>query len=149
MPLITGDITRHGAVIRMLVGVSQNRRQRLEAANLRVPDPVPVRAVVDTGSHVTGMSRAVFEALEIGPFGRTLLRTPTTTPGNPALCEQYDVALSLGPGPWRPSFPSVHVIAGADFHLEEESHQGIIGRDVLDHCVFEYLGTDHRFMLAF
>jgi hypothetical protein len=44
--------------------------------------------------------------------------------------------------------PTLQVIASDDFQPDEEV-QGIIGRDVLDHCVFQYLGPEQKFTLSF
>lgn len=47
----------------------------------------------------------------------------------------------------RYPFHSVHVIAG---HFDRGAEvEGIIGRNLLDHCIFQYFGPDRRFTLAF
>jgi hypothetical protein len=115
MPIVTGEITRHGPIICVLVGVSQNRQTRLEANGFPVPQRVQVRALIDTGSHMTGMIPDVFRSLEIGPFGRILVRTPSTTPDAPFQCDQYDVTLYLVSGMDQYPFRGVHAIASDDF----------------------------------
>ena len=37
----------------------------------------------------------------------------------------------------------------ADCWHEDEGMEALIGRDILDHCFFQYLGPDRRFTLAF
>jgi hypothetical protein len=43
MAIVTGEITRHGAIIDVLVGVSRNRQARLESVGHPVPAKVAVR----------------------------------------------------------------------------------------------------------
>jgi hypothetical protein len=148
MSLVTGTLTPDGAVVDLLVGVSANRRQRLVSVGFAVPTPVALRAQIDTGSFVTGMLPAVFDQLGIQPFRVVAVRTPSTTPGNPFHCEQFDVSLALVSGMDRVELPSVWVIASPDFQ-PHEGVQAIIGRDVLDRCVFTYAGPHRSFTLAF
>ncbi len=148
MPIVTGQITRAGAVIDLLVGVSQNRQRRLESMSCEVPATIPVRAVIDTGSFITGFMPAIFDSLAITPFDTTLVVTPSTEPDKPFECGLYDVSITLVSGTTLEYLPSVHVIASADFHQKEEI-QGLIGRDILDRCVFSYYGPSKMFSLAF
>ena len=149
MPLITGDVTEHGAVITVFVGVSRNRRAVLEKHGMAVPKAVGVRAQLDTGSFITGFTTALFEQLGIGPIQVLRIRTPSTSPDRPCDCPVFDVILALVSGmdqtPLR-----VHAIASDDFDRERDGDvHGIIGRDILDYCNFTYLGPDKRFSLAY
>lgn len=148
MPTLTGEINDHGAVICVLVSVPTVRRELLQRLQMSVPPPVSVRAQIDTGSHVTGYSREVFTALELSPFGRTPLRTPSTRPGEPFYADQYEVTLSFVSGMDQYPFPTARVIASDDFQQGEEV-EAIIGRDILNRCNFQYLGTARRFELFF
>jgi hypothetical protein len=93
MPLITGELGLHGATISMLVGVSRKQRRALEKQKLRVPDPVPILAQIDTGSFVTGIMPKAFADLQISPVGLIRVRTPSTTRETPHECPQFDVTL--------------------------------------------------------
>lgn len=148
MPLVTGLLSADGAVIDVLIGVSQNRRQRLLSVGFALPAAVALRAQIDTGSYVTGVIAAAFDQLGIQPFRVVPVRTPSTTLDKPHFCEMFDVSLTLLSGMTRMELPSVHVIASADFQ-REENVQAIIGRDILNRCVFTYEGTHGSFRLAF
>jgi len=132
----------------VLVGVSDSRRAVLEKNGLAVPAPVPVRAQIDTGSHVTGFMPSVFKQLRIERFDVIPLRTPSTKPNEPHLADRYHVSLALVSGLAKKHLPSVFAIASDDF-VEEEEVQAIIGRDVLRHCVFQYFGPHGTFELGF
>lgn len=148
MPTITGEISDYGAVICVLVGVPTLRRQVLQRLQMIVPSEITVRALIDTGSHVTGFSREVFTALELGPFGRTPLRTPSTRPGEPFYADQYEVSLSFVSGMDCYPFPTIRAIASDDFQRGDEV-EAIIGRDILNRCNFQYLGFAGQFNLFF
>jgi hypothetical protein len=62
----------------------------------------------------------------------------------------FDVRLALVTGIDQTVLPGVQVIASEDFDRDRDGDvHGIIGRDVLDHCVFTYFGLDQKFTLAF
>jgi hypothetical protein len=150
MPLITGDISTDGATIVVLVGVSRNRQLRLQSVNLPIPTSIPVTAQIDSGSFATGFLPEVFQQLGIQPFRILSVRTPSTKPGQPHRCPQHDVSVTLVTGSLdeQVELPSVHAIAADDFD-REEGIQAIIGRDILDRCVFQYFGPSRRFRLSF
>jgi hypothetical protein len=146
MPIIEGPLSEHGAVVRVLVGVSVNRKERLKALGLPIPNEIPVPMQIDTGSSLTGLMPEVFTALELTPVERLGVRTPSTTKDAPFLCDVFDVSVIM-PTPGRRSiFTGVRAIAG-DFRPEDIA-RGIIGRDVLDRCNFEYFGMEQRFKLS-
>lgn len=148
MPIITGDITSHGAVICVLVGVGAAKLSLLQRLKMPIPQPISVRAQIDTGSHVTGFSRDVFNALNEAPFGRIRLRTPSTRPSEPFYADQYAVTITFVAGTMQYPFRAAQVIAADDFQQGEEV-EAIIGRDVLNHCNFQYLGSTRQFSLFF
>jgi hypothetical protein len=148
MSIVTGKITAGGAVVDVLVGVSKNREAVLKSAGFPVPAKIALRAEIDTGSAVTGLIPEAFQQLGVEPFRRILIRTPSTRRGAPCKCDQYDISLTLVAGMAQVIIPSVHAIASEDFGPEEDI-QALIGRDVLQHCVFNYYGQHGEFALAF
>ncbi len=67
----------------------------------------------------------------------------------PHLCKQFDVSVSLAhaDAALEMHLPSVLVIEA--FFLPEEGIQAILGRDVLDYCLFIYDGLHGTYTLAF
>lgn len=148
MPLVSGAITEHGAVIGVQVGVSESRRRLLVKHGMPVPSPVTVFAQIDTGAFATLFTPEIFGRLGAPPFRTISVRTPSTKRGEPCQCDQYDVSVTLASGDLTEYFPSVHAIAAEDFDSEEEI-QALIGRDVLARCNFFYLGRERRFQIGF
>jgi hypothetical protein len=145
MSLVSGKIDpRDGAAIDVLVGVSKNRKARLLAVSLPVPSRVALRLQLDTGSSLTAFPSHVFQSLGITRFRTVPVSTPSTLPGKPHIADQYDVSLALVSGLNRYVIESIHAIAAEDFH-PSVGVQGIIGRDVLQRCVFQYFGPHNRF----
>jgi hypothetical protein len=147
MPVISRPITQEGAVISVLVGVNDTRRRLLLARGSPIPPPTPVLAVIDTGSFATGFRPEILRALGIEPFRRIPILTPSTRPDAPHICDLYDVSLTLIAGTTQRRLRSLVAIASQDFG--EHGIQALIGRDVLNHCVFSYFGPHGTFELSF
>ena len=61
MPYLSGNIEAAGAVIDVVIGVPQSRAALLQKHSFVVPPPVDVRALIDTGSFMSGFILACFE----------------------------------------------------------------------------------------
>jgi hypothetical protein len=87
------------------------------------------------------------QALGLRPVRRIPILTPSTRPDAPHFCDQYSISLTLASGATQRYFPKVIAIATEDFR--EHGLQGLIGRDLLNHCVFSYFGPHGTFELSF
>ena len=140
MPLITGTITRDGAAIDALVGpaippqVHQPKRTSL-----------PIRAVLDTGAAVTGVSRRLLKSLGLAAIDSIQIRVPV---GPTQIADRFRIRLAFVSGGTRLDFADILVIA-ADCFAEHEELQALIGRDVLNHCTFQYWGTVNEFQFSY
>ena len=146
MPYATISLNEHGAVIELLVGVAESRRTILERNGLPVPHRVRVLAQIDTGAPFCTFAPFVFEQLEIKPVGIVDMRTPSTGEGTCPF-EQYVVSLSLSGGGIELHLSTREVVK-AVFAADEGIH-GLLGRDLLEHCLFIYDGQQRTFSLAF
>lgn len=146
MAEISARVTLDGAVVPVLVGVGQYRRALLTRLRMHVPADIPLRLLLDTGSHITGFPTRVFDLLEVGSFGPLAIGTSSTRPGQPHFTGQYDISLTLVGGSESRHFPCVYAIASDDFG---DDIQGILGRDVLDCCHLKYDGPGQVFRLTF
>jgi hypothetical protein len=146
MPVVTGSLAPVGALTWMLVGVQESRRQALLRNGMPVPAAVRVASQIDTGSTFSAISLDVLRHLEIGPIERTAVRTPSTT-GIPQEFGRYAVSLALegeGADMYLPQVLVIETVFGP-----EEGIQAMLGRDVLEHCLFVYDGKARTFALAY
>lgn len=63
MPHLALQVSAGGPLIDVVVAVSRARRVALEAAGQSVPNPVLIRALVDTGASCTNIDPVVFVQL--------------------------------------------------------------------------------------
>jgi hypothetical protein len=148
MSLVSGRITKDGAIVVVLVGVSKNRQALLEKHGFPIPKQIPVNAQLDIGSFATAFLPTVFTSLGVMPFGVIPVRTPSTKPGQPCLCDQFDVSVTFLSGMTPITVSSVHAIASDDFDRHVDGVNAILGRDILDKCILNYCGPDRIFQLA-
>jgi hypothetical protein len=147
MPILTGKISDEGPLVDVMVSVPTARRMVLERLQLPVPEPVRIKAVLDTGASISGVDPGVLETLELaGEVDIMYVHTPSTF-DDPFPCPVYVVNFSLICGTNLLTCKDMRILASG-FRGNEEA-QALVGRDVLAHCNFEYLGPEARFILAF
>lgn len=148
MPHFTLQIGAEGPVLSAIVAVSEARAAALRSAGQPIPDPVPIRALLDTGASCTCIDPFVVDALELTPTGSVRINTPTT--GNrPQDRNQYDVGLAI-PGAVRghaPLFLATIPVVATD--LQQQGFAALLGRDILSACLLTYNGTMGWYTLAF
>jgi len=149
MSIVTGEITFEGALIVVLVGVSNARKKLLERLGLAVPDKIPVLAMIDTGSFATAFMPKVFTTLDIRPLGPIKVRTPSTRLGEPHVTDQFDVNVTLLSGAEEAVALRIRAIVSDDFDDLPGAPQALIGRDILSRCNFSYYGLARSWTLAF
>ena len=147
MSLLHGQIDEGGPVVDLFVAVSKARAAALIRNGLPVPEPVLVRALIDTGATLTTIPPEVFSRLEIPPVGEIPLYTPSAQPGVPQICDSYHVGLSIVVNGAARRFPDCLVVAAECWH-ETETVTALLGRDILRHCNFLYRGPDRAFSLG-
>jgi predicted aspartyl protease len=108
-------------------------------SGVKLPDPVAVKAMIDTGATGSVVQPAVVKQLGLQPIGVVNISTPSS---ESVPCYQYSVRLI---------FPN-NVIAEAiaiEAPLRGQQIQCLVGRDVLAHGVFVYTGYINQFTLSF
>ena len=146
MPHLTLQIAPGGPIIDLLVAVSRARSQALQAGGQPVPNPVQIRALVDTGASCTCIDPSVLKSLGLTPTGTAPIHTPSTGQ-KPHYANQYDVSLVLLHLKLSLTF---HTAAVVEAHLAAvQGVQGLVGRDLLSNCLLVYDGQSGRFTLAF
>lgn len=139
--LSTHDLAQHGPRVDVRISLSRSHANRLGSSGHQVPDSVEVSALVDTGASMSVLSRRVVKALGISAVSDMLVHSVTTT--RPVRAPLYVVRLTMDSGI---EFDELSVAAA---ELSSGTHDVIIGRDVLKHGVFIYVGSSDQFTLAF
>jgi hypothetical protein len=145
MPHLTVRITPDGAILDVKIGVSIPRAEALQKSGQIVPPLRPIRGLIDTGASCSAVDPSVLNALGLTPTGTTSISTPSTG-AQPHICNQYDVRMVV-PHPDTPL--DMEAMPVIDSTLAQWGIQALIGRDVLQKCMFVYNGDEETFTLAF
>ena len=143
MPIITGSIDSEGAIIDLLIEAPIAHRRNDQ--NRSSSSSIAIRGVLDTGAALTGISRRLLKLLGLDAVGTIPVRTPV---GLTQITDRYMLNLAFVSGGTKHDFAEALVIA-TDCFDEHDELQALIGRDVLNHCSFQYWGQPKRFQFAF
>jgi hypothetical protein len=146
MPVLTRPLAPNGAVVELLVGVNEARREVLQKNSFTVPERIRVPAQIDTGTEVSAIDAQVFKQLDIRPIDSVCVRTPSTAEASQSF-PQYAVSLALDAEGIEMFLTSVEVIECV--FAPDEGIRAMLGRDVLAHCLFVYDGKGKTFILGF
>lgn len=144
MPSVTSTIGFYGPIAQLTDGVSQARRKKLAALGMPIPEPVLVEALIDTGSHMSGVDVLVLDRIDrrqidaiafINSMGELTEKSPYV--------RLTSVTVHLGTD--QKVFPTFRVLE-FEFY-EEEPTRAIIGRDLLAFFGFIYDGQGKTFIL--
>lgn len=119
----------------------------MTAAAVVIPQPVVVRALVDTGASCTCLDPTVIAKLGLTPSGTVLMHTPSTL-GTAVRCNQFDVAIGVFMDSGEVHVPSM-IIPVIESTLACQGIQALIGRDVLEKGILIYDGRHKPMTLAF
>lgn len=148
MPHFTITLTQGMPMINLLVTVSAARRVALQAANVALPAPQPIRGLVDTGASHTCIDPSVFQALQLQPTGSVPMHTPSTG-GVPMSADTYDVGIIIPSTPTSAPYQRPNMQVSATDLLAAQGFHALIGRDILTHCVLNYNGSMQLLTMAY
>lgn len=129
-----------GPVVEQLqIAVGSAAEATLRKAGAIIPNPVLTTAMIDTGATASVVRQGIPAQLGLNPVGVTHINTPSST--NVA-CYEYFVRLL---------FPNNVLVETTvlEAPLQGQHIQCLIGRDVLAHGVFVYIGYGNLFSLSF
>ncbi|HTA76756.1 MAG TPA: retroviral-like aspartic protease family protein [bacterium] len=145
MPHFTNKLTpSSGPLFDVVLNVSYPYLQQLKANGSPVPSMVPARALLDTGASGTVVDPSIIQKLAISPKGTGQFITPSTA-NVPHQAYTYDIALFLNHQGYSKPFLTLPV---AELKLAHQGFEVLIGRDVLDKCLFIYDGPSRIFTLS-
>ena len=147
MPTLSGPITVDGAVVSVLIGVSEPRRQTLGRVGLPVPAPSALCAVLDTGSFATLADVQAILPQGVTPYKRRRFFT-SATGARPHVRDVYDLSVTLldDSGATLAYWLSVDVPPAV--FLPTDAVHGVIGRDLLATAVLHFDGKGGSFTLT-
>jgi len=126
-----------GPVVDIKVTVSKTLEATLRAEKKDIPNPIPVKAMIDTGATFSVIQVGLAKKLGLNPIGTATAQTPSTsTTGVQAY--KYNLALFF------PNLVTVEVNA-VEMPLKGQNIQCLVGRDVLSLGVLVYTGYINQF----
>jgi predicted aspartyl protease len=144
MPHITLMIGSDGPVIDVAVTVGQRLQQQFVAQGVAPPQPVTIRALIDTGSDLTAIHPQILQQFGVRSSGSVRIRRPGAGSGY-RLAAISEVRLSIGgisPGAsWIPT----RVVGVAP---STPTVLALIGRDILELCTLFYNGPRGELTLS-
>lgn len=142
---ISGRIGRGGPIVDIQFAVSHLRAGELRKAGIPVPEPVIVAGLLDTAAQGSSLDKRVIDRLELG-FARSINLVTNTTEVGGEPRDQFKALATLGAGQDDPLTKTILVIE-ADF--SQRGFLALVGRDLLQYCVFTYDGPGEQFTLNF
>lgn len=146
MPHLVVHLSNDGPMIDVLFGITEARAVAVSKQRQLLPEPVPIRALIDTGASCSVIDLSVASALDLAPTGTTSMFTPSTgTTAHNAY--QYDVSLTCTVGDNIPHKIQPLAVVGSD--LTGRPFKALIGRDVLQNSLFIVDGPSQMITLSF
>jgi predicted aspartyl protease len=138
MPSVFGQIQNMqtgGPVVPIRIGLPAKVRDVLTKENEPVPVPMKVFGLIDTGATSTRISQKVCSHLSLQPDGAIRMLTA----GHPVYVHVYTVSLGIEIAPGR-LITIDELPVGAPPLAGQANMDCLIGRDILAHAVFVYIG---------
>ena len=147
MPHLTFEVDRAGRpVLDLFLTQSAAEIEALEAVGHGGVQSLPVRALIDTGAGLTMIERSFVERLSLSPTGYVDVHTASTGQ-HPIHSPVYTIQLSIAGMANGVIAADLPVVSADDLGGLEV--QILLGRNLLDRCLFFLNGPERRFTLAF
>ncbi len=142
MPSFTtqvANLQEVGPVVEVRLAVGSIIEDVLRQGGQSIPAPIQTPAMIDTGATRTVVREDIVKQLNLNPVGLVRINTPSSTN---VQCYEYLMRLL---------FPDNVVVQAVVIAapLQGQHIQCLIGRDVLHHGVFIYIGYINTFTLSF
>lgn len=135
------NLRTDGPVIEIRLAVPSKFEQTLIQNYEAVPEPVSIRALIDTGSPITVIREGIVDRLGIDPAGIEWL---TTALSSYTQCPVYLVRLLFS----QDDTDDAIEVTAAEVPLPYQNVECLIGRDVLRYAVLTYIGFKNTFTLS-
>lgn len=134
------NLGRNGPIVEVYFTVSKELEDQFKQKNEKVPEPIKVKALVDTGATTCVVKEEIPKNLGLSPIGKT----PISTAHGNHECYQYFLRMII-PHPTGPlTYEGVFVAA----NLGGQDLSCLIGRDFLSNGILVYIGYANQFTLS-
>lgn len=125
-------------MVDLQISIGTAAEEALARAGKPLPEPIPITALIDTGASGSVIQKGLPDQMGLKPVGAQSISTPTSTNVH---CYQYRLRFLF---PNRVVFETTVVEAP----LRGQNIQCLLGRDLLSHAVFVYIGYRNLFSLS-
>jgi hypothetical protein len=138
-------ITSDGPTLPVMIGLPSQMMASLQAMGQPISAPLQVRGVIDTGTDVTAVSANLLRQLGVTSAASGTTNTVT----GPVRVNLYEISLSVPAS----TPPASFLVVRPDLIVMELTAvlpdvDLLLGRDILDECLFFYDGPARQFLLA-
>ncbi|HYT91618.1 MAG TPA: aspartyl protease family protein [Gemmataceae bacterium] len=146
MPHLTFPTTADGPTLEVVVSLAGHQLAALQQAGAPFPRALPLRGLIDTGTDVTAIAPRVVQ--QLGLISR--LRASTQTAAGQVKVNLYEVSLTIA-GPKVAAGPILvrPTLLVTELAVPLSNLEILVGRDVLDECLFGLDGPGGSFLLGF
>jgi predicted aspartyl protease len=131
-------LKRHGPICQVILKPSYPTIGQLKSKKKKVPS-VSVSALIDTGASHTAVSGDVVKRLGLVPRGSVQVHTSHRSA---EMRNEYDISLKI-------NHTCIEVVRALEANFPNHRIDCLIGRDILQHCVFTYDGPKKEMRLSF
>ncbi len=140
MPSLTKNLEPEGAVVEVHFLISTELEKKYIKEKKQIPKPVVVKSVIDTGASHCVIQKDIPAKLGLEPVGVAKMNTPSCKDHE---CYRYFLRIAI------PSHNLIYEGQVTSAPLEGQNIDCLIGRDLLSHGIFIYLGKVNQFTLSF
>jgi len=149
IPILKKCLEPEGALVPLLVGLSDASVRELRLQLQPIPQPIECRALIDCGAEITCVDARLIESMNILPSGFSFANVPAVQEGT-TLESLHDLSLTI----LHPSQDQASNLVLRNWRVMELSlgfvdYQVLIGRDILARSRFVYDGINQRFSLRY
>lgn len=145
MPHLTLAGHPDGWVLPVVIGVNGQTTAALVAAGRPVPPPRTIRALLDTGTDITGLAAPVLSRLGLGP----VRQHTTQTISGPLSIQVFEVSLSVPPvPPQRGPLLVLDQLLVMGLPTPPPGIDALLGRDVSNQLLLILDGPRQEFTIA-
>lgn len=142
MPSVTiplEDLEKDGPVIEVHFLISSELEKKYLTEKILLPDPIIIKALIDTGASACVLKKEIPERLGLTPIGTIKICTPSNKDHE---CYQYFMRMVI---------PTQQLVYEGIFiaaPLDGQEISSLIGRDVLKNGILIYIGYANQFTLS-